>query len=183
MTKNKTPLIPPLQPSHRPRLRQSYDPPLMNEQQHRAMVQSWLDNKPEHYQRTDDLPYFVGIMEDGEEILFDYSWRPMWKRQGEGHRAVRCDPKDFYEWFSIFYLYDRLLDPLPKNFEWKRKNLSTNTKARAHLRKMLLLVLEEFCNGGPLFVRQWRPAPVFGGVMVSRGPVPNKILPFRKKDS
>jgi hypothetical protein len=181
MTKNKTPLLVPLQPSHRPRLRQSYDPPLMNEAQHKAMVQSWIDSEPQHFQHTDDIPYYVGIMEDGTEILFDYSYRPMWKRRGEGHVAVRCDPKDFYEWYVRYYLYDRLLEPLPKDFEWKRNNISPNTKARAHLRQQLELIMSIFVDGGPLLVAEWRQRPRYGGVLVARHTVRRVVLPFRRK--
>jgi hypothetical protein len=175
--------LPILAPSHRPRLRQSYDPPLLNEQQHAEMVESWLANEPEHFHKTDDVPYGVFITESGEEILFDSSYRPMWRRPGEGYRATRCDPTDFIDWFSVYWLHDNSLTPLEKDFDWKR-NISSNTKARLFLRNQLTIIMSEFIDGGELLVRTARsnnPVPQFAGNLISRHPIPNVVLPFRRR--
>jgi hypothetical protein len=165
-------LLPILQPTHRPRLRQSYTPPLNDEAAHKKAVQSWLDNKPEVYEHIDDIPYGVFIMETGEEILFDSSYRPMWQRRGEGYPATRCDPKQYFEWFSVYWLWDQSITPHDS----------------AHLRWILAIVVDEFCNGGPLYVRRWTPEqPEYAGMLIAKAAVKPKpsatVIPFhREKD-
>jgi hypothetical protein len=172
MSKKQPPLLSPLTSSHRPRLRQSYDQPIQDEVAHRAMIKSWDDNEPEYFASTDDFPYYVAIMEDGQEILFDYSNRPMWQRRSAGHRAERCDPKDYFNWFARYFLFDFSLRPLPLDFPLhERRVWSDYIKARLYLREQLLLVMSIFIDGGPLLVAKWTPLPP---------EPPNNVIQFRK---
>jgi hypothetical protein len=174
-----------LAPPHRPpRLRQEYED-LRSEAQHAAMIAKLLADDPLHFQRnTDNLPYGVFFLESGEEVLFDAEYSPMWRRQGEGHRATECDPAAFTEWFAVFWFHDGSLTPLEKDFNWKRSNISSNTQARAFLRNQLTIIKAEFVAGGPLLVRALPRVPVYAGDLISRHPIPprrNVVLPFRRR--
>jgi hypothetical protein len=147
-------LLPILAPSHRPRIRQGYEPALREEEGHKAAVRSWMENNPTVFDTDRDLPYGVYFMESGEEILFNHNYLPLWRRPGEGHPATRCDPKEFIDWFSIYWLHDN--NPSPANDEL--------------LRKLLTFILHEFIAGRGLWVRQWQwpPRGGYAGMLVAR---------------
>jgi hypothetical protein len=152
---SSTPLLPILSSSHHPQHRQhERKPPLRNKHEHAEYVQSMLEEDPEFfkYLNPPPLPYGVFVMEDGSQVLFDYHYRPIWQRPGECSRAVRADPTAWFDWVGVYWLYDH--DLLPEHDE--------------HLRDTLMLVVEEFCNGGSLWVRRWKPRY---GVLVATYPI------------
>jgi hypothetical protein len=150
--------LPILQPSHRPRLRSSYDPPLKTEAEHIAMIEYNRENDPDFHEPPDKLPYGVFLVDDENQtqVLFDYDYRPIWKRHGESP-AVPADPNEWINWDGVFWFWDSTLVP------GNSPRLAAATAA----------VLDEFIRGGPLYVRRWYPvrpslAGTFLGTVVQR---------------
>ncbi|SHG24796.1 hypothetical protein [Bradyrhizobium erythrophlei] len=162
--------LPILQPSHWPQHRhQERKRPLRlhNKREHDAMVQYLLKDDPDFFNCVDPppLPYGVWLMKDGTDVLFDAEYRPIWKRRGEGYRATRADPAEYFDWIKVLWMYDDSL--LPEDSE--------------HLREILALVVEEFCAGRSLWVRRWKPKsePKYAGVLISRHPAkPSNVTPL-----
>jgi hypothetical protein len=145
-------LLPLLERSHWPHHRRHYTkPPLRTKQQHAEHVQDMLKEDPEFFQRAadNDIPYGVWLCDDQTEVLFDYQYRPIWKRCGE-NPAVRADPTEWFDWSEVYWFYDHSLRPdnCPR------------------LAKTTALVLDEFVSGGPLYVRRWRPS--FAGKLMGK---------------
>jgi hypothetical protein len=134
------------------------------------MIAHNRQHDPDFHKPPDELPYGVFICDDENQtqILFDYSYRPMWKRCGE-NPAVRADPTAWFDWCEVYWLYDRSLIPLPKNYDLSPRNRSSNTEARLCLREALVIVLAEFVSGGTPLVRQWRQRrPDLAGTLIGK---------------
>ena|SRR5216684_1843677 len=157
--------LPILRASHAPQRRQHYEH-LRTESEHVEFTQA----NPELFKCADDVPYGVFVMQDGSQILFDDSYRPIWKRPGERTIATRADPAEWFDWVWVYWLHDNWLHPIHNE----------------HLRDMLLLIVEEFCSGGPLYVRQWKQPPKvqYAGELVARAPIPmrGQIIAFPNRD-
>jgi hypothetical protein len=137
-------LLPILYKSHKPQI----GPREYSRAQHAELIR---DHPEDFVADPDALPYACCIMEDGAQVLVDFSYRPLWWRAGECQPARRCDPREYFAWFSIYWLHDNWLMPAIPH------DTPRHCKDRYHLRETLELVLEEFCNGGPLYVRRWKP--------------------------
>ena len=130
MTKPKA--LPPLLASHRP--------------QHQR--RQWRRNWPSRPPSSDELPYGFQVLENGDWLMVDRGYDPMWVRTPDGSPAERATMD---EWISVsmYAIHDATIDP------------TKNKLLRATLR----MVVEEFCAGrGGLWIRPWR-APVMGTLM------------------
>jgi hypothetical protein len=150
-------LLPILSPTHKPQHRQQErTPPLHTEQDHAKAVQ----RDPEFFKHTYDDPYGVFICNDGTQVLFDFEYRPIWKRLDVG-AASRADPAEWVDWIKVYWLHDH--DLLPEY--------------SAALRQALALVVDEFVAGRGLWVRRWEPR--YAGELVARRPIPpSNVIPF-----
>jgi hypothetical protein len=117
--------------------------PLRTEQQHAETIEYNRQHDPDFHKPADKLPYGVFVCDDKNQtqVLFDYSYRPMWKRSGE-NPAVRADPHEWFDWSEVFWFYDHSLRP---------DNCPRLAEATA-------AVLNEFVSGGLLYVRRWQRA-------------------------
>ena len=104
--------------------------------------------------RLNQIRYGVWITKDGEQILFDRQYCPMWLRPGEGQPATRADPNEWIHWRIMYAMHDDA--PQPRHSK--------------RLRRALELVVEEFVAGRSLWVREWRRVK-WGGVLVARAPI------------
>jgi hypothetical protein len=157
-----TKALPILQRSHWPQI----GPRRCSRAEHAELVKQY----PENYVTDPSaLPYAVFIQEDGAQFLTDHQYRPLWWRAAECAVARRCDPKEWFDWCGVYWLYDNDLLPSETDQEPEWVGIFRESDKQPYqLRKMLKLVLQEFCNGGSLWVRRWKPEHIQGGVLVAR---------------
>jgi hypothetical protein len=172
--KSKPQPLPILAWTHRPQHRQHHQPVRTEAEHNEINAYNRLHdpdfNEPPNY----DMPYGVKLVDDENEtqVLFDYSYKLTWTRSGHGGPAVRVDdPHQYLDWVGCYWFFDRSETP-----PWKND----------YLREQLVLITENFCAGGPLLVRRWKPEPQrrmspYVGVMVARSSIP-VVIPFRKRD-
>jgi len=152
-----------LLPSHRPQ-----HGPRPSDEYFRRFHADLVKHNPWNFERAGFYPYGVRVCDDGSQVMFDRSYRPMWSRPGERTIATRADPAQWIEWVGMYFFHDDR--PAPEHSKV--------------MQECLIHVMQQFIGGGPLIVRRWKnERPAYMGELVARAPVPpSNVIPFSKSD-
>src|SRR5450631_2547248 len=96
--------------SHRPQ-----HGPRPSDEYFRRFHADLVKHNPWNFERAGFYPYGVWVCDDGSQVMFDRSYRPMWSRPGERTIATRADPAQWIEWVGMYFFHDDR--PAPRAFQ------------------------------------------------------------------